>query len=182
MDAEDRGFKKIWTTKCLFSEVGSKLVCLVCGKQVAEFKDYNVSRHYETKHAEKYRHLTETESAVSKDLLAKLREQQSYFTTLHAARNAVTKTSFMISHTIAKNCKPFSEGEFVKEYLVDSAALICSKKKEAFEKVPLSRRTVKRRVEGIAESLQLQLKSGVRSFDFFTWLWMRVVMPVTRHS
>ena len=40
------------------------------------FKEYNVSRHYETKHAEKYRYLTETEKErISKDLLAKLREQ-----------------------------------------------------------------------------------------------------------
>lgn len=56
----------------------------------------------------------------------------------------------------------------MKECLVDSAALICPEKKEAFEKVPLSRRTVTRRVEDIAENLQLQLKSGVGSFDFFS--------------
>ena len=129
------------------------------------FKEYNVSRHYETKHAKKYRHLTETEKArISKDLLAKLRERQRYFTKLHAA----TKASFMISHKIAKNCKPFLEGEFAKEFLVDSAALICPEKKEIFEKVPLSRRTVSRRVEDIAENLQLQLKNGVGSFDFFS--------------
>lgn len=167
--AEGRNFKKIWTTQYFFADVGPKPVCLVCGEQVAVFKEYNVSRHYETKHAEKYRHLTETErTQISKDLLAKLREQQGYFTKLHAARDAATKTSFMISHKIAKNCKPFSEGEFVKECLVDSAALICPEKKEAFEKVPLSRRTVTRRVEDIAENLQLQLKSGVTSFDFFS--------------
>lgn len=51
---------------------------------------------------------------------------------------------------------------------MDSAVLICQEKKEAFEKVPLSRRTVTRRVEDIAENLQLQLKSGVGSFDFFS--------------
>ena len=154
VDAEDRGFKKIWTSKYLFTEVGGKLVSLVCGEHVAVFKECNESRQYETKHVEKYRHLTETERArISKDLQAKLREQQSYFTKLHAPRDAATKTSFMISHKIAKDCKPFSEGEFVKECLVDSAALICSERKEAFEKIPLSRRTVTRRVEDIAENL-----------------------------
>ena len=60
-----------------------------------------MSRHYETKHAEKYRHLTER-ARISKDLLAKLREQQGYFYKLHAARDAAFKTSFMISHKIAK--------------------------------------------------------------------------------
>lgn len=72
VDAEGLGFKKIWTTKYLFTEVGGTPVCLVCGEQVGLFKEYNVSRHYETKHAEKYRHLTETERVrISKDLLAK---------------------------------------------------------------------------------------------------------------
>lgn len=61
VDAEGRGFKKIWTTKYSFTEVGGKPVCLVCGEQVSLFKEYNVSWHYETKHAEKYKHLTETE-------------------------------------------------------------------------------------------------------------------------
>lgn len=121
VDAEGRGFKKIWTTKYLFTEVGSKPVCLGCGEQVAVFKEYNVSRHYETKHAEKYRHLTDAERVrISEHLLAELGKQQGYFTKLHAAQDAATKTSFVTSHKIAKNCKPFSEREFVKECLVES--------------------------------------------------------------
>lgn len=75
----------------------------------------------------------------------------------------------MISHKIAKNSKSFSEEEFIKECLVDSAALICPEKKEAFEKVPLSRRTVMRRIEDIAGNLELQLKSEVANFDFFSF-------------
>ena len=123
-----------------------------------------MSRHYETKHAKKYRHLTESEKVrILKDMLAKLREQQGYFTKLHAARN--TKTSF-IFHKIAKNYKPLSEGEFEKEHLVDSATLIRTEKKEAFEKVSLSMGTMTGRVEDIAQCFQLQLKSGVGSFDF----------------
>ncbi|XP_010775008.1 collagen alpha-1(XIV) chain [Notothenia coriiceps] len=114
--------------------VGGKAVCLVCGEQIAVFKDYNLSRHYETKHAEKYKNLTDAERArTSNALLAKLQKQQGFFTKLHTSKDAATKTSFVISHKIAKHSKPFSEGEFVKECLVDSAALICPEKKEAFE-------------------------------------------------
>lgn len=50
---------------------------------------------------------------------------------------------------------------------MDSAALICPEKKEAFEQVPLSRRTVTRRIEDIAGNLELQLQREVASFDFF---------------
>lgn len=144
-------------------------MCLVCGEQIAVFKDYNLSRHYETKHAEKYKNLTDAEkTAASEALLAKPQKQQGFFTKLHTARDAATKTSFVISHKIAKNSKPFSEGEFVKECLVDSAALICPEKKEAFEQVPLSRRTVTRRIEDIAANLELQLQREVVRFDFFS--------------
>lgn len=126
------------------------------------FKDYNLNRHYETKHAEKYKNLTEAERArVSKDLLAKLQRQQGFFTKLHSSRDAAVRTSFVISHKIARNSKPFSDGEFVKECLVDSATLICPEKKKAFANVPLSRRTVTRRVEDIAGNLELQLQNTV---------------------
>ena len=70
------------------------------------------------------------------------KKQQGLFTKLHTSRKAATKTSFVISHKIAKNSKPFSEGEFVKECLMDFAALICPEKREAFKNVSLSRRTV----------------------------------------
>lgn len=169
VDAECRAFNKTWTARYLFTEVRGKAVCLVCGDQIAVFKDYNLSRHYETKHAENYKNLTDAEMArISEDLVAKLQKQQGFFTKLHASRNAATTASFVISHKIAKNSKPFAAGEFVKECLVDSAALICPEKKEAFEKVPLSRRTVTRRIEDIAGNLELQLQRKVADFDFFS--------------
>lgn len=178
IDVECRVFNKEWTSKYLFTEAKGKAVCLVCGEQIAVFKDYNLNRHYETKHAEKYKNLTEAERArVSEDLLAKLQRQQGIFTKLHSSRDAAVRTSFVISHKIARNSKPFSDGEFVKECLVDSVALICPEKKEAFANVPLSRRTVTRRVEDIAGNLEIQLQNKVDNF-FFPWLWTRAVMSV----
>ncbi|KAK5918743.1 hypothetical protein CgunFtcFv8_003480 [Champsocephalus gunnari] len=52
--------------------------------------------------------------------------------------------------------------------MVESAGLLCPEKKEAFENIPLSRRTVTRRVEDIAENLEFPLQSEVGSFDFFS--------------
>ena len=48
-------------------------VCLVCREQVAVLKDYNLNRHYGTKHADKYKNLTDAEWARATDgLLVKL--------------------------------------------------------------------------------------------------------------
>lgn len=130
IDAECRIFNKNWTAKYFFTEVGGKAVCLVCGEEIAMYKDYNLSRHYDKKHSEKYKNLSDAEWArTSEALLAKLQKQQGFFTKLHTSRDAATRTSFVISHKIAKNSKPFSKGEFVKECMVDSAALICPEKK-----------------------------------------------------
>ena len=55
----------------------------------------------------------------------------------------------------------------MKECMVESAALLCPEKKEAFENIPLSRRTVTRRVEDILENLEFQLQSEVLRLFFF---------------
>ncbi|GCC39481.1 hypothetical protein chiPu_0023746 [Chiloscyllium punctatum] len=74
----------------------------------------------------------------------------------------------VVSHKIARNSKPFCDGEFFKECLLDSAELICLEQKEAFENVPLSQRTVTRRIGDIARNLELQLQHRAVNFDFFS--------------
>jgi len=158
-------------------------VCLVCGEQIAVFKDYNLSRHYGTKHTEKYKNLTDAERArTSEALLAKLQTQQGFFTKHHTSRDAATKTSFVISHKIAENSKPFSDGEFIKECLVDSASLLCPEKKEAFEQVPLSRRTMTRRIRTSRGIWSFSCKVKWQVLTFSPWLWTRAVMSVTQPS
>ena len=101
-------------------------------------------------------------------LLAKLQTQQGLFTKLHTSRDAAVSTSYVISHKIARKSKALSDGEFIKECLLDSVALICPEKKGSFENVSLSRRTVTRMIEDIAENLELQLKNRVVAFDCFS--------------
>ena len=36
--------------KYFFTKVDNKAVCLLCGQSVAVLKEYNISRHYATKH------------------------------------------------------------------------------------------------------------------------------------
>ena len=43
VDAECRIFKKEWTAKYFFTEVGSKAVCLLCNENMAVMKEYNIN-------------------------------------------------------------------------------------------------------------------------------------------
>ncbi|CAL9701232.1 unnamed protein product [Knipowitschia caucasica] len=52
VDVECRVFNNEWTTKYFFTEVRSTAVCLICQEAVAVFKEYNISRHFTTKHAD----------------------------------------------------------------------------------------------------------------------------------
>jgi hypothetical protein len=69
----------------------------------------------------------------------------------------------VVSERIAKHSKSFGEGEFIKECLVDVASIMCpeKKKKKDFENICLSRRTVVRRIEMMADIRKsLKLKTA----------------------
>ena len=50
VDSERRVFKKEWTTKYFFIEVGLTAVCLIFQKKFAVVKEYNIRRHFDTNH------------------------------------------------------------------------------------------------------------------------------------
>ena len=119
-------------------------MCLVCGRQVAMFKDYNLKRHYMTKQEEKYKNLFEEQHTKG-----------AAHTKLCTPKNAAIKKLFPISEKSLERVKCFLT-EFIKECLMNSAVLICLEKKGAFENVPLFRCTVTRRVQGLTRNLELQ--------------------------
>lgn len=170
VDNECRVFNKTWTAKYFFTEIKGKAVRLICGTQVAVFKDFKLNRHYTSKHEDKYRTLSDEERTRESDALqAKLQTQQGLFTKLHTPRDAAVRTSYVISHKIIRKSKASSDGEFIKECLLDSLALMCPGRKRAHLRTCHSaRRTVTRRVEDIAGNLERQLKNRAADFDCFS--------------
>lgn len=51
VDSECRVFNKERTAKYFFTEIRSKAVCLICQETTAVFKEYIISLHFSTKHA-----------------------------------------------------------------------------------------------------------------------------------
>lgn len=50
VDSECRVFKEEWTWKYFFTLFKEKPVCLLCNTTVAVLKEYNIQRHFKTKH------------------------------------------------------------------------------------------------------------------------------------
>lgn len=125
---------------------------------MAVFKEYNVSRHFATKHANYASKLsTKEREAAAQKLAANLQAQQKPFHRQTAIQESSTKASFMLSFKIAKASKPLSEGKFLKECMVETASILCPESKDKFEKLSLSRRTVTCRVELIDEDITSNL-------------------------
>ena len=81
VDKECRVFQDSWSVSYLFTKVNGIPVFLVCSQQVSVVKEYNIRRHYETHHAERYRGLQgQPRREKVKELIAGLKKQQSVFT------------------------------------------------------------------------------------------------------
>ncbi|KAG9278014.1 general transcription factor II-I repeat domain-containing protein 2-like [Astyanax mexicanus] len=159
IDSECRVFNQQWTSDYLFVQCKEKAVCLICQESVAVFKEYNLRRHYESRHKDKFSFLT---GQVRTDKIAKLKheletQQNSFIKQKHLNISSV-RASFQVAKLIASSGKPFTDGEFVKQCLTAVVKEMCPEKADLFSAVSLSAPTVTRRVEEMGDKLQTQTK------------------------
>uniref|UniRef100_A0A8C2YPQ1 Mediator of RNA polymerase II transcription subunit 25 n=1 Tax=Chinchilla lanigera TaxID=34839 RepID=A0A8C2YPQ1_CHILA len=68
-EGEGRVFREKWERDYFFVEVKSMPTCLICKKIVSVLKEYNLKRHYESRHSKSYDQYTEqTRDAILKEL------------------------------------------------------------------------------------------------------------------
>ena len=147
----------------------NNIVCLICKKKISVCKQYSVKRHYTTKHSESFDKLL-GQFRLDKILSLKqgLSEQQLQIKNIVFDAEISTKVSFLIAENIAKRGKPFSDGEFVKECLKSFVVNVCPKEVSVFEQISLSRQTVTRRIEDIADNIESTLKSRIGKCELFS--------------
>ena len=75
---------------------------------------------------------------------------------------------FLLAFKIAQASKPFSDGEFIKQCMVETAGLLRPDTNSKYEQMCLSPRTVTRRIEQIDEHLANELKGKTDSFIFYS--------------
>lgn len=128
VDSEGRRFQDQWKSEYFFTELRNNCVCLICQETVAVFKEFNIKRHYQTKHAN-YDKLTGNERREKlKQLEAGLTAQQRFFTRASESNENATKACYEVATLIAKHCKPFTEGEFIKDCVMKMVENICPEK------------------------------------------------------
>ena len=165
----NRIFQERWTYDYFFVDVENKPICLICNQPVSEFKEYNIKKHYVSRHSSAYeKYQNEFRQDKVKELTKVLRGQQMVLSKVSLQQQSVVKASYLVAEIIAKKSKPFANGEFIKECIVRVADVICPEKKETFAKIYLSRQTTTRRVEEHGNSIEETLIAKARKFSSYS--------------
>lgn len=168
VDMECRQFQERWTDEYFFIMHNGKPICLLCNESISVLKEYNMKRHYSSKHTTQHTLTGQLRKDKIQKLKSNLDKQQQMFNKQRTQLDNVVKASFIVSSKIAKSLKPFAEGEFVKECLLEISDVLCPEKKKEFEKISLSRRTVVRRIDMMADDIKKKLTDRMTDFQAFS--------------
>ncbi|XP_057672199.1 general transcription factor II-I repeat domain-containing protein 2-like [Diorhabda carinulata] len=129
-------------------------------------KEFSIKRHYSTKHATQHSLTGQLRTDKIQKLRANIEKQQQMFHKQRTQLDNVVKASFIVSSKLAKALKPFAEGEFIKECMLEVCDVLCPEKKNEF--VSLSRRTVVGRIEMMVNDIKTTLTDRMAGFESFS--------------
>jgi len=145
-----------------------QIQCLICLQTIAVPKEYNIKRHYNSQHKD----FDKFEGKLRHDKLCQLKsslsQQRHVFNKLHKSSEDVAKASYVVSQMIAKTSHPFTEGQFVKDCLVNVAQILCPEKVKIFSEISFSANTVARQITEMSTSVEKHLISLSQNFDAYS--------------
>ena len=169
VDVENRQFNDEWSEKYFCEPQGTGARCLVCDARISVCKEYNIKRHFQTHHEKKMASLVGEERSRKFQALSDSHNQQrKAFSSQSRSNAAAVRASFRVASVIAAHGRPFSDGELVRECLLEVADEVSPESVAAFKAVSLSTSTVTRRVEDIADDLTAQLAGKTESFSNYS--------------
>ena len=133
-----RNFNEKWTSEYFFIEnADSRPLCLICEQTVSVNKEYNIKRHYDSKHANGVYGKLKGRNIELKveQLKEQLKSQRLMFQKMHTDNEKTVRCSFLIVQRIAQTMKPYSEGDFVKKCLTEVEEELCPKMVQEFAKI-----------------------------------------------
>ncbi|KAL3855451.1 hypothetical protein ACJMK2_014662 [Sinanodonta woodiana] len=159
IDDECRQFQEEWSLK-YFIKSSEKALCVI--------KEYNLRRH-QSKHQEKY---VQLEGKVRAENFSKLQNQltsqRTWVCKSSNENELLKKASYKVAYVLAKSGKPFTDGEVVKECLLEVAEELCPEKSKRFENEALSANTIARRVADMGENFVTQIAKNASKFRHFS--------------
>ena len=126
---EKRKFNIQWTEKYFVTELCDNIICIICNDKIAVCKEYNIKRHYGSKHVSEYKKLSEEGRKTKIEELTKsIRSQQTSLKKHLVKTDTCTRVSYLIAETLAKKGKPLADGELIKECIIIAFNEYCPEK------------------------------------------------------
>ncbi|XP_029639706.1 general transcription factor II-I repeat domain-containing protein 2-like [Octopus sinensis] len=173
VDDECRIFNKEWREKYFFGETNDqKASCLISNESVAVVKEYNIRHHYEAKHLSTHsKYSGKLRSEKFESMKRSLESQRNFFTKKFVENESIIRVRCKIVNKLAERGKPFTDGNFIKECMMEAVNDLCPEKANMFGCISLSASSVVRRIEKLGENTQLQIHEKAKKF-----LWYSLAM------
>ena len=136
IDCEARVFNSEWCTKYFVIPHNLCVICLVCQNTTAVFKEYNINRHYTTKHSFQFNKIV-GQARIDKieQMKNSFMKQHSVFYHIQKNSELVTKLSFKFCECMPEKGKSFTDGEFIKNCLTMFTEYACHEYKHLWNKL-----------------------------------------------
>ncbi|XP_035205426.1 zinc finger BED domain-containing protein 5-like [Stegodyphus dumicola] len=160
--------QKVWGI-----ENGDKLICSLC-TDIITARTYNIERHFSSKHKDVSEMANEDKSECIAKRVLNFGKQNKFLKSFVTSNNHATSASYVAALSIGTNGKPFTDGEFLKNPFLNCSEHLFNdfaNKKQIIERIkemPLSARTVQRRVEDMAKNIDEQVKNDLVSCDIIS--------------
>lgn len=161
-------FKKSGLKRIFFILHNGKPICFLSNKSISVIKEFNIKRHYSTKHPTLHSQTGQIKKKQIQKLTAKLEMQQQIFHTQRTQYDNVVRASFIFSSKLEKSLKLFVEGEFINECMLKVYNVFCFVKKYEFEKIRLSSRIIVRRIKMMDCDKKTTLTDRMTGFESCT--------------
>ena len=130
------------------------MMCLICNQVVKTMKGDNAKQHFRRHESHSYAKLKGDSREICIENLKKgVRKQTACITTFVKFTNSRCEASYRLAYHLGVAGKPYSDDEHVKRCLIDFVKCIHPRKEADYSSIALSRVTMHRRQDDIAQQL-----------------------------
>ncbi|XP_071055046.1 EPM2A-interacting protein 1-like [Onthophagus taurus] len=171
---ENQNFNEEWEEDYAFIEKNGNAVCIICNSTVNNYKVGNLKRHYEKLHSEfisEYPAKSELRIKKLQSLKSSINNQGNFMSKFTEESKCVTEVSFKIAWNIARAKRPYTEGDFIKQNIIDTIKSLDTNNTKLLKLIggiPVSRHTVERRIAEITVDLLSQLHKDIKNCVAFS--------------
>ena len=149
-----------WTEKYFVSKLFGNIICLICNDKISVCKEYNIKRHYASKHESEYQTFNkERRKTKIEELTKAIRSQQASLHKHVVNTGTCTKVSYLIAEKLAKKGKLLVDEDLTKECIDIAFNEYSPNKVNLVKKTCLSHQTIARRIDDFGNDIEGTLKN-----------------------